>query len=217
MIRAWQKRLLRSRADYTKDFNSAGTFQHTFEPGFYEITMVGGGGGGTSLKFASNNKTTVVDGGVGGVLKVKIKVLTDTTATIRVGGGGNSKSKYEQSNIGQYVPADNGESTIITGLTGVNLTAGAGTGAQNRTTPGTQGTNSYSGANIVSVLENNVRTITSGFSEVTATNRTGNPVYNTNFAENENKGCGGTVNWTGSTAKPVNGGIGFVRIKTIEK
>lgn len=217
MIRAWQKRLLRSRKGYIKDFDNAGTFQHVFEPGIYEITLIGGGGGGTSVKFSSTNATSVCDGGVGGVLKARIKVLTDTTATIQVGKGGDSKSKYSTGYVANYTPADNGQVSKITGLSNVSLVAGAGTGAigQNDTV-GTQGQNTYSGSNIISILENNTQTIISRKHTTNANTRIGNPVYNVNFAEDENKGCGGTVNWEGSKATPINGGVGFVRIETIE-
>lgn len=221
MLRAWQKRLLDNRPAVTYEFATTGAHEQVIDAGIYDVWLVGGGGGGACLRQSQTNSKAWARGGVGGVLHVRINVPVQTTITVNVASGASSRQANFTS-AGVTASGDNGNATSITGFEGVVLIAGGGTGARVQSTSttatnryvGTQGTNTASGQNIVSVIENNVNTIASTQGTSSAQSRSASGQPNTNWAENTAKGSGGDVGWAGSSFILRVGGIGFVRIKT---
>lgn len=224
MLRAWQKRLLHNRPSATFDFSTVGSHEQVIDAGIYDVWLVGSGGGGALLRSSQSGSKAWARGGVGGVLHVRINVPEQTTITVNVASGATSRMGTFSS-AGTTASGDNGNATSITGFENVTLIAGGGTGASvqsssttaTRRTVGVQGTNTASGANVISVLENNVNIITSTQGTSTATSRQATGQANTNWEEDTQKGCGGDVGWVSSTNYILKaGGVGFVRIKTAD-
>ena len=217
MLRAWQKRLLNNRLSVEFEFATAGSHTQVIDAGIYDIWLVGGGGGGAMVGKTLSNTKRWARGGVGGVLYVRVKVPIQTTITVNVGAGGNSRIGSND----DVITGNNGNNTTITGFSNVILKAGAGTGAtvsgQDSRTAGVQGTNTATGSNVLSVIENNINTITSTTGVSSSTKRTTTGQLNINWAEDTQKGLGGDIGWT----TPANivfkhGGTGFVRIKSVD-
>lgn len=208
MLRVWQKRLLNNKRSAQYDFSIAGTHEIELPAGIYEMWLVGAGGGGAgTIRLAGG--VEIVRGGVGGIIHAKINVPTTTRINVNIGIGGESIG-----GSGDHT-GTNGQNTSITGLMNVIIYAGGGTagsvthqGAISvNSVAGIQGTNSATGNNILAILENNPVSVISeiGVSGVQA---------NTGWTENTNIGCGGGFSAKTTNFPSIQGGTGFVRIKT---
>lgn len=222
MIQAWQKRLLNNKPAVQYDFSEAGTHTQVLDAGIYDMWLVGAGGGGLLFNVSLPSDKMYADGGVGGVLHVRVAVQVQTAVTVNVGTGGESKINGPAS--GTY-SAVAGGATTITGLANVTLSAGGGepgtitftSVTDNIRTPGAQGTNTASGKNVQKIFSNNAIKIVSQEGATSARSRDYAGQPNTNWAEDTTKGAGGQVGWTAPTRIVSNpGGVGFVRIKTAE-
>lgn len=224
MLRVWQKKLLIKQTPIDVSFDTAGTHTASLEPGEYDIWLVGGGGGGAlwTLNNTSGVKHYAM-GGVGGVLHVRVLVLNKTNITVNVGSAGTSRYGVSAT-TGYTVSGLDGSATSITGLSNANLVAGAGSKASVTVTsttttnryPGSQGTNTATGSNVLAVLENNVNTIVSGENVSSATSSGSTCVPNINWPANTDKGRGGGLRWESNRTTMMSGGPGFVRIKSFE-
>lgn len=214
MLRAWQKRLLDNKKIVQYDITGSGNHEINLSAGIYDIWLVGAGGG--SALSVANNVKHYANGGVGGVICARVNVPTDTTVTVTIGAGGASRMSFGGSAV-----ADAGGQTTITGLQGVTMHAGAGTGASanlSNLSAGIQGTNSATGQNVLSIRENNVNTIISETGISSASSKADQPQANTNWTENVNAGAGGNYSWTATN--PVHyrgryGSNGIARIKSV--
>lgn len=216
MLRVWQKKLLIQQQPIDLTFDTpASSTPLELDAGRYEVWLVGGGGGGAMYSTSNVGATKYYAmGGVGGVLHVIIYVPSRTTVSVIV--GGNGKSGFRSN---PYVLTTGGGYSSITGLTDATITAGGGSGAKitnaSSYTPGVQGTNTATGINILSVIENNVNTIISGTDVSSASQKESTAIQNINYLPDTYKGRGGGFSWTSSTLTAQNGGPGFVRIKSV--
>lgn len=211
MLRVWQKRLLDNNQPEIYEFAEAGAHTLDLGVGIWEISLVGGGGGGAGAMQRYLNRFTWGDGGVGGTLRVRIKVPTKKTITINV--ADSSTSRYFESSYGN---AEQGKDTTITGLDDVVLVAGGGTAgsilqSEIQPVPGIIGTNTATGSNLISIIENNPITIVS---KSGTTQRTTSQTVNSNWPENTSCGAGGAV-YPRTSPRLIDGGIGFVRLVKI--
>lgn len=217
MLRVWQKRLLNNRESVQYDFTTSGAHSLDIKAGTYDVWLVAGGAGGALIYNNSTTMKYVAKGGVGGVICARINIPRDLTITINVGRGG--VSRMVRTSEGSSATGDNGQNSSITGIPNLTLVAGGGTSASasvNNPVAGIQGTNTATGANLVRIIENNVNTIISEAGQSSSTQRLVRNQANTNWAENTDKGSGGTVGWDSNSAFRINPGkMGLVRIKSV--
>lgn len=212
---------------------STGTYSVYMVPGVYDITACAPGGGGVCA-YATLTGTSLgyARGGVGGTVRVRVRVNTACTATIyippTVGGAGyyhGSPQVFNQQfvNAGVGWTAPTGGNTTITGIPNLSLTCYGGTGASfyadtNSTgtgTPGTQGSVSVSGSAIISTSINSNLTPVTSLQSSGRQDNTNEPmkigeVMPSSGVANYRPGFGGntgTPRATGGT-----GGYGHVRI-----
>lgn len=208
MLRIWQKRLLDNNKPEIYEFAEAGAHTLDLGVGIWEISLVGGGGGGAGAMSTIFDLVGWADGGVGGTLRVRIKVPTKKTITINV--ADSSISRYFGAAHGS---AEQGKDTTITGLDDVVLVAGGGTSgsilqSEFQPVPGIIGTNTATGSNLISIIENNPRTIVSKSGR---TQRTTSQTVNSNWPEDTSCGAGGAV-YPRVSPRLIDGGVGFVRL-----
>lgn len=184
-----------------------GDFSLSLQKGFYEIVMIGAGGGSATLRSSLTATVYPAQGGVGGTLKVYVKITRDVDLTIKIGAGGVSDfGTFASGGVG--TTATDGTSTEITGYENLTLTAGYGTKATGSSTSsssasmtvGVIGTNTISGSGVLEVLANNDIEI---ISTKQITRR-----ENDNWQENKTYGASGST--IGSMAQIANDG--YVRI-----
>lgn len=159
---------------------SSGTYTVDMLPGVYDITACAPGGGGVSAySNIAGRAMGYARGGVGGTVRIRVRVHTACTATIfiptTVGGAGHyhgSPQVFNQAftNAGEAWTAPTAGNTTITGIPNLSLTCYGGTGASfyantntsGTGTPGTQGLVDVSGSAVISVSVNsNLTPVTS--------------------------------------------------------
>lgn len=235
MLRAWQSRLLITRDEFKKMIITQSQTVRLY-PRKYIITGVGGGAGGAIALIASSSSPTTykshmsAQGGVGGTFRVGVTVRDTTDLIITMGTGG----AYASPSAGPSQSSTPGGNTTVQGLSVGSLVAGGGTAASARVdiststagssirvqytgvvTPGTQGQNTIPGG--VTIFADNQNTILSG-------KRSGQiqaggigapqPVLNTNYPDDPNRGSGGDYGDSGQNLLPVSGGDGIVIIES---
>lgn len=216
MLYAWQKRLLGNVVPVKIIFDEAGQFTQQLDAGLWKFTLIGGGGGGALVKNPGTNAIYWARGGVGGTLQAIVNLPFAQEITINVGSFGLSNT-----NIGGTATGTAGQKTTITGINGVTLEAGFGTGATatqsgytGTKTAGTQGQNIVIGAKQIIINNNNIITSTTGTASVASQpSRTPTGQKNTNWTTNQTKGQGGDCGWQGKNYLKLNGGLGFVMIE----
>lgn len=219
MMRVWQKRLLFNRPAERIVITESGEI--TLDAQLYIITAVGGGSSGAGAFSALNANAYVcgVQGGVGGTLKVGVRVPVQTTLKITIGAGGQSVGFTNNQNP---FYGNAGGDTIIEGLISGTLIAGGATagGVQRTGTaftrwPGTQGVNTI--GDVVKIFEDNKNQITGGSysGQFLAGPHLPVAVANTNYPENPMIGQGGDNGWESYTRFPTfPGGSGIVVIES---
>lgn len=210
MLMAWQRRLLNNRPYFRQVFTASGSVR--LDAGKYKITLVGGGGGGAGSLLSRTRAFSWAKGGVGGVVIAVVNLSSQAVLNITVGAGGKSTGGSGTAN------GANGTNTIVAGVPGAVMIAGAGSGASawfsgysGQGTPGAQGTNTVTG--VARVIANNANTITSTKGVAGSAGRTPSLQANTN-SPNTSVGAGGDVGVRSTSFYALTGTAGYVIIET---
>lgn len=215
MLQCWQKRLLNNRPVTKLEFFESGTA--TLDAGKYRATLIGQGGGGALVRVSGTNHIGLALGGVAGTLVAVFNITEQTDIAITIGTPGTSKAQINGTANGTP-----GENTTITGLPGITLIAGGGTGASvtasgyttNRTA-GVQGQNVATGVLAIEADNTNVITSTTrSFSVASTPSRTPSGQANTNWPADTKRGQSGDCGWRGTSYIILNGSTGYVLIES---
>lgn len=195
------------------DSSTAGSHNINIGAGVYRVVLVGAGGGGAHCRYGAGHSlfNYYAQGGVAATIDVYLKVTKDSAITINLGAHGNTGNNMS----GQVsVYGTDGATSSITGIPGVTLIAGPGTAGTvingNQSNPGTMGTATISGANILRIdMNSNDHPIVSGSG--------GGRRSNVNYPTAATIGSGGGVTMAGNNVYIYHGGVSYCFIQKVER